>query len=585
MKETSSNQKTSQSMVDNPDKHGAAGPDGASFMPPIYGIEHLDLTVTPQPIPLQMKADPSAGSDGAESTTRNRTGLPNGLKSGIESLSGFSLDDVRVHYNSSKPAQLQALAYAQGTNIHIAPGQERHLPHEAWHVVQQKQGRVKATMQMKGGVPGNNDKGLEHEADTMGTRALGGGTHFSVGSTDRQPWNPGSVIQRQAIKSAGLELELKGASVSKGYENKTEYGPHEKVIDGGNWWIEVDSYNPELVTKPTESREKLLEWLALGHAVLKDIQLYAEKATALNLLDNEHAPGARELMDEMSEILKRLPLPMDASVELSTQDKYLAKPQISFGIKKGELGNFASSIMKGKIKFTEGYTKTGEKHENTEWPRVNADVQKIWSSSPIWQNEKGKDFLKQLSTASTEAKGLSMMTIITILFATRKQDPTDIWQYYKARFSVMPRVPLSELYDTLKENQQEEYTKLMVLWHEAIKLNNKDKDESNEGYHPTKIYRAQKDEYATIADELKSIIASDKRHKKTLKDKDKQVDAISSDALASTINVGASVGALDLPEESDGIYEIRSIPYIKINDYKKVEKIYTETIDAYGGMA
>ena len=38
---------------------------------------------------------------------------------------------------ASQPAQLQAHAYAQGSNIFIAPGQERHLPHEAWHVVQQ----------------------------------------------------------------------------------------------------------------------------------------------------------------------------------------------------------------------------------------------------------------------------------------------------------------------------------------------------------------------------------------------------------------------------------------------------------------
>lgn len=74
----------------------------------------------------------------------NNTGLPDNLKSGVENLSGFSMDDVKVHYNSSQPAQLNALAYAQGTNIHIAPGQERHLPHEAWHVAQQKQGRVPA---------------------------------------------------------------------------------------------------------------------------------------------------------------------------------------------------------------------------------------------------------------------------------------------------------------------------------------------------------------------------------------------------------------------------------------------------------
>ena len=116
----------------------------------------------------------------------NRTGLPDGLKSGVESLSGMSLDNVNVHYNSSQPAQLNALAYTQGSDIHVAPGQERHLPHEAWHVVQQAQGRVQPTMQMKDGMPVNDDEGLEREADVMGAKALsngpqGQGTHEKQG--------------------------------------------------------------------------------------------------------------------------------------------------------------------------------------------------------------------------------------------------------------------------------------------------------------------------------------------------------------------------------------------------------------------
>lgn len=100
----------------------------------------------------------------------NRTGLPEGLKHGIEALSGLSFDDVRVHRNSTRPAQLQALAHTQGSDIHLAPGQERHLPHEAWHVVQQKQGRVRPTMRL-GGTAINDDAGLEREADAMGGRA------------------------------------------------------------------------------------------------------------------------------------------------------------------------------------------------------------------------------------------------------------------------------------------------------------------------------------------------------------------------------------------------------------------------------
>jgi len=104
--------------------------------------------------------------------SKDNNGLPANLKQGVESLSGISMDDVKVHYNSDKPAQLNAHAYAQGTDIHIASGQEKHLPHEAWHVVQQKQGRVQPTTMMKAKVFINDDKGLEKEADVMGARAL-----------------------------------------------------------------------------------------------------------------------------------------------------------------------------------------------------------------------------------------------------------------------------------------------------------------------------------------------------------------------------------------------------------------------------
>ncbi|MDV6342329.1 DUF4157 domain-containing protein [Nitrosomonas sp. Is35] len=137
---------------------------------PIQRIEEEELQKkAATDSPAQLEEQSSAQTNG----TANNTGLPDNLKSGIENLSGMSMDSVRVHYNSSQPAQLNALAYAQGTDIHVAPGQEQHLPHEAWHVVQQAQGRVQPTMQMKEGIPINDDRGLEHEADVMGAKALG----------------------------------------------------------------------------------------------------------------------------------------------------------------------------------------------------------------------------------------------------------------------------------------------------------------------------------------------------------------------------------------------------------------------------
>ena len=125
----------------------------------------------------------------------NETGLPDSLKDGIERLSGVALDDVRVHYNSDKPMQLQALAYTQGDEIHLAPGQERHLPHEAWHVVQQAQGRVHPTMLLHDGVAINDDGLLEREADLMGARALQATAEMRPQPHGRAPSMP--VVQRR----------------------------------------------------------------------------------------------------------------------------------------------------------------------------------------------------------------------------------------------------------------------------------------------------------------------------------------------------------------------------------------------------
>ncbi|MEH6348315.1 MAG: DUF4157 domain-containing protein [Bermanella sp.] len=101
---------------------------------------------------------------------KNNTGLPNNVKAGIEHLSGMNMDHVKVHYNSPKPAQLNAHAYAQGSDIHMAPGQNQHIAHEAWHVVQQAQGRVAPTTQFAGQAI-NDNQALETEADVMGDKA------------------------------------------------------------------------------------------------------------------------------------------------------------------------------------------------------------------------------------------------------------------------------------------------------------------------------------------------------------------------------------------------------------------------------
>jgi len=171
----------------------------------------------------------------------NRTGLPDRLKAGIEHLSGFAMDDVRVHYNSAKPATVPALAYTKGNEIHVGPGQEQHLPHEAWHVVQQKQGRVKPTLQMKG-VAIDDDPGFEIEADRLGSKAAAP-AHFpptrSEFSKTGFPHSPPAQFAKgkkeRQQKKAQAEDDLKQKHASKAAEDAEYYriarDPTGKVSD------------------------------------------------------------------------------------------------------------------------------------------------------------------------------------------------------------------------------------------------------------------------------------------------------------------------------------------------------------------
>jgi hypothetical protein len=99
------------------------------------------------------------------SKSKNNTRLPDDLKAGVENLSGLSMDDVNVHNNSSKPAQLNE--EDAGIDIHLAPGQ---TSKDAWHVVQQKLGRLKPKGKISE-IKVNDDQALEKEADKMGRKA------------------------------------------------------------------------------------------------------------------------------------------------------------------------------------------------------------------------------------------------------------------------------------------------------------------------------------------------------------------------------------------------------------------------------
>ena len=183
---------------------------------------------------------PPAAAEPHSATRR----LPSTLRDSITSMSGVSLEDVRVHYNSEKPAQLDAAAYTQGSDIYVATRQEGHLAHEAWHVVQQAQGRVVPNSHVDG-VSLNDNERLEHEAELMGEHARRpalAGAHAQLGvAPTRVDGFPGvgnslrsaTVIQRKLIDEKDL-----GEFQAADYQYLHQKG-YEKVVEAFKSYLEL----------------------------------------------------------------------------------------------------------------------------------------------------------------------------------------------------------------------------------------------------------------------------------------------------------------------------------------------------------
>jgi len=117
------------------------------------------------------------------------------------------MDDVNVHYHSNQPQRIQAHAFALGSEIHLASGQAEHLPHEAWHVVQQKQGQVQPTGKSQGYAI-NADSALETEASQMGEQAARyAGTGASVLTNKQAATRVIQPMLRAMVKGTGTSLK------------------------------------------------------------------------------------------------------------------------------------------------------------------------------------------------------------------------------------------------------------------------------------------------------------------------------------------------------------------------------------------
>ena len=291
---------------------------------------------------FQAMADNQSAQQQPIQKKENNTGLPNNLKTGVENLSGISLDDVKVHRNSDKPAQLQAHAYAQGTDIHLGPGQEKHLPHEAWHVVQQKQGRVKPTMQMKGGVSVNDETGLEKEADVMGQKAQSVGMISETG-------NDISTAQRMEKKVIQGKFTL-GTSPQFSKTQPIQLNPEGKAA------AEENNVTEEQIESVKKVRDLSLEEIKKATRLTE-----AQIATAQGRLFRENVvlemPGKVDGVRTEGPNLLRAATPWDKLVEANLTEESkrevaaamlkIPKPEDFYGGEEGikkHLGKFAEGV-------------------------------------------------------------------------------------------------------------------------------------------------------------------------------------------------------------------------------------------------
>jgi hypothetical protein len=199
-------------------------------------------------------------------------GLPVAMRARAERLSGVDMSDVSVHLRSPEPSRFGADAYALGSQIHLAPGQERHLPHEAWHVVQQKRAYVRPTGQI-GGQPVNSDAGLEAEADRMGA-LLGtsgtAGTAIAARPTEARPRTPRQPVLQPRFSQSETALLMLYPQVS---------------TDAGALVT--------LQTQTTRSGRDLAQLLAINHPASPSVAdiVALDRFTNRQIFDLLHAPA------------------------------------------------------------------------------------------------------------------------------------------------------------------------------------------------------------------------------------------------------------------------------------------------------
>lgn len=163
-----------QTKLANSSLEQAESKEGKSFAPPEFNLE----ASSEEPIQGNFADFVNQESKSPENASSGSSvSLPDPVQAKMEQSMGADFSGVQMFKDSEKASSVGANAFAQGNEVHFAPGQfktdqagQELIGHELAHVVQQREGRVSANTSV-GGKPVNDDKGLEQEADDKGRLA------------------------------------------------------------------------------------------------------------------------------------------------------------------------------------------------------------------------------------------------------------------------------------------------------------------------------------------------------------------------------------------------------------------------------
>jgi len=204
---------------------------------PVQRKGPVPLMNTEEEEPVQRKGPvPPLNTDSEElpeSASSASERMPSLVQRKMESSFGEDFSDVTIHKDSPQSKELNAHAFTKGNAIHFAPGMynpesqdgQELLGHELTHVVQQREGRVRPTVQKKG-VGINNDEGLEKEADEMGEMAakgepVGGPTHSLVKANDHTDKEISSAVKEDLQKVVDTVKSLSGVDIGTKFGDTT----------------------------------------------------------------------------------------------------------------------------------------------------------------------------------------------------------------------------------------------------------------------------------------------------------------------------------------------------------------------------